>query len=309
MKESDAFMQQLVDDLSFDSYAVAEESLYPTPPLDSNLSQLFDDTHFDYHVPRYCLDEHHHPDAPAIDTLGSLIDGHVTEHPSADEAPESNYNWKQEPRGAETPVAKHESDLYEGQLRTPCRGLDYYRVRNNVTIRAFEGVAQHGSQYVYHENRKYGTSLYEPAVNRKLRTEEAAGETAQTSRKKSVNMGNFALCPFCPMNEENTKNEFQKLFFKRNDSNYLHHMIQFHGVFSNGKLVKDPVKRGWFFPKDSLEPVEVVECPYCLECVSLKKFKAANPDEHRLLKYLRHVKEYHKTGKNLQQVSFSSERQ
>ncbi|KAG7926216.1 hypothetical protein KL925_003266, partial [Ogataea polymorpha] len=333
MKETDVFMQQLVDDLNFEEYSgalpeggtSAEDNLYPTPPLDSSLAQMFSDSRYAAQVPRYYLDEPASCGTVDLSTqFEHLIDQNALEKKSTraepckdhDMSPDSNYNWRQvlevgildaleSPQATPKQPCEH---LSLAQEKTPCRGLDYYRIQNNISIRAFEAFNKPDSKYIYLENRKYGTNLYEPAVNRKLNPQLLGHETDTASRKKSVNTGNFALCPFCPMTQENSRNEFQKLFFKRNDSNYLHHMIQFHGVFSNGRLVKDPAKRGWLFSKEMAEPVEVVECPYCSECITLKKYKASNPNEHRLLKYLRHVKEHHKTGKNLQQVSFLSEK-
>ncbi|KAG7805801.1 hypothetical protein KL921_005232 [Ogataea angusta] len=334
MKETDVFMQQLVDDLSFEEYSgalpeggtSAEDNLYPTPPLDSSLAQIFNDSRYNGQVPRYCLDEPMPCDAVDLNAqFEHFIDQNGLEKKSThadickenqDTSPDSNYNWRQVLEvgildALESPQTTPQQpceNLSLGQEKTPCRGLDFYRIRNNISIRAFEAFNKPDSKYIYQENRKYGTNLYEPAVNRKLNPQLLGDEAGMASRKKSANTGNFALCPFCPMTQENSRNEFQKLFFKRNDSNYLHHMIQFHGVFSNGRLVKDPAKRGWLFSKETAEPVEVVECPYCSECITLKKYKASNPNEHRLLKYLRHVKEHHKTGKNLQQATFSSEK-
>ncbi|QPG75664.1 hypothetical protein FOA43_003022 [Brettanomyces nanus] len=176
---------------------------------------------------------------------------------------------------------------------TPYNQLPYYRRANGLEYRNFSLLNGPQSLAIYERNKKFRTNLYEPAVNKKF--------TALPGQAiKSSNQGNFALCPYCELTTDNVANDCEKMYYKRNDSNYLHHMIQYHGIFSNGELVKDPEIRGWALTPTDKSPVEVVRCPYCEEFVNLKKFKRDNRNEHRLLKYLRHVKEKHKTGKNLE---------
>ncbi|VEU19673.1 DEKNAAC100434 [Brettanomyces naardenensis] len=182
---------------------------------------------------------------------------------------------------------------------TPFHFLPYYRQLNGLSFENFKHLNNMNPHIIYERNKKFQTNVYEPAVNKKysISTEEAG-----QGKLKASSQGNFALCPYCQLTHENLSDNCERMFYKRNDSNYLHHMIQYHGIFSNGELVKDPEVRGWALTPTDKSPVEVVQCPYCGDFVSLKKFKPDNQNEHRLLKYLRHVKERHKTGKNLQIV-------
>ncbi|GME83915.1 unnamed protein product [Ambrosiozyma monospora] len=86
--------------------------------------------------------------------------------------------------------------------------------------------------------------------------------------KRTLQPGNWSLCPLCPLpldNADSLANAMSHCMFRRNDSNYLHHLIQYHGVFSHGGLVKEPDYKGWATSNYDKKPVEVVECLYCLE--------------------------------------------
>lgn len=185
---------------------------------------------------------------------------------------------------------------------TPFNPLPYYRRNNGLTFKNFKQLINADPHVTFEMNKKFTSNMYEPAVNKKFNysgnMQSSSGGNA--GGNKTLSQGNFALCPYCELSRENLTNNCEKMFYKRNDSNYLHHMIQYHGIFSNGELVKDPQVRGWASTQKDKQLVEVVQCPYCGELISLKKFKPENRMEHRLLKYLRHVKEKHKTGKNLQ---------
>ena len=185
---------------------------------------------------------------------------------------------------------------------TPFNPLPYYRRNNGLTFKNFKQLNNVDPHVTYELNKKFTSNMYEPAVNKKYNyfntLQGSSGNTGGGT--KALSQGNFALCPYCELTRDNVSNNCEKMFYKRNDSNYLHHMIQYHGIFSNGELVKDPQIRGWALTPKDKQPIEVVQCPYCGDLISLKKFKPENRMEHRLLKYLRHVKEKHKTGKNLQ---------
>lgn len=192
-------------------------------------------------------------------------------------------------RGKESrPVPYNFLGVLPNKVLTPYNPLPFYRRSNGLNYDSFSSLNSPIAPVTYECNRKFGSNMYEPAVNKKF------------NEGKVPNEGNFALCPYCELSPDNIEHDCEKMFYKRNDSNYLHHMIQYHGIFSNGELVKEPEVRGWAMAPSEKSPVEVVQCPYCGEFVSLKKFKPDNEHEHRLLKYLRHVKEKHKTGKNLQ---------
>ncbi|ODV86585.1 hypothetical protein CANARDRAFT_27019 [[Candida] arabinofermentans NRRL YB-2248] len=189
---------------------------------------------------------------------------------------------------------------------TPMTSLSAFRQSNRLTFQNFERFNKPDDsecKYIYSPNKKEGTSLYEPRVNRKLNPEYV--KTHKDSSNLASNQGNFALCPFCIPTLEDLRNLCDRMFFKRNDSNYLHHLIQFHGIFSNGELVKDPLERKWGIPRNhdgtdkDCPAVEIVKCGYCEDYIALRKTKEENAGNNRLLKYMRHVKEFHKIGKNL----------
>lgn len=184
----------------------------------------------------------------------------------------------------------------EGKPLTPFHSLPYYRRLNSLTFDNFRNLNVNPG-VKFEANKKFRTNMYEPAVNKKYNIMIGGNSGEQM---KGSSQGNFALCPYCEITKDNIANNCEKMFYKRNDSNYLHHMIQYHGIFSNGELVRDPEIRGWAVTDSDKNSIEVVQCPYCGEYISLKKFKLENRGGHRLLKYLRHVKEKHKTGKNLQ---------
>ncbi|GMG34640.1 unnamed protein product [Ambrosiozyma monospora] len=94
--------------------------------------------------------------------------------------------------------------------------------------------------------------------------------------KRTLQPGNWSLCPLCPLpldNPDSLANAMSYCMFRRNDSNYLHHLIQYHGVFSHGGLVKEPDYKGWATSNYEKNPVEIVECMYCLE----ENLKVNNP--------------------------------
>ncbi|GMG19458.1 unnamed protein product [Ambrosiozyma monospora] len=204
-----------------------------------------------------------------------------------------------------------------------CAPLSYFRVWNNLTIHELAHLNQSDEAYIYREN-KFVNSLYDPHVNKKRRTTKELLNKESTVRRQShshtkgkmpASEGNLALCPFCPLDSLEIGadgHDVDSLFYTRNDSKYLHHMIQYHGVFSNGELVREPLDRKWAYNPETKnkDKIEVIQCPYCLDefnrdvFISIKKYKDGNDGEHRMLKYLRHVKEFHDFRENAKRKKF-----
>ncbi|GME73438.1 unnamed protein product [Ambrosiozyma monospora] len=204
-----------------------------------------------------------------------------------------------------------------------CAPLSQFRIWNNITMNELAHLNESDETYIYREN-KFVNSLYDPHVNKKRRTnkemlkkQSAAHRLCHTHPKGKMpaSEGNLALCPFCPLESPEIgadSRNVDSLFYTRNDSKYLHHMIQYHGVFSNGELVREPLDRKWAYNPEtkSRDKIEVIQCPYCLDefhrdvFISIKKYKDGNDGEHRMLKYLRHVKEFHDFRENAKRKKF-----
>lgn len=105
-----------------------------------------------------------------------------------------------------------------------------------------------------------------------------------------------SLCPYCPINEINC--EFNNLFHSTFNSQYLHHLTKFHGIYSSGIEILPPIlgnlKLNNKSNKNKNNAIAV-----CLECGErCKIFNIGNISENCLINYFRHAILNHNKKKN-----------
>lgn len=145
--------------------------------------------------------------------------------------------------------------------------------------------------------------LYEPRVKRVRRSDlqllqycktKGLSDTICKVVEKALYKNSESLCPYCEVeNYKANANGLGFYFHKMSNSDYLHHLLKHHGVFSNSTEVPIPrvgtSKGSWS-----------AFCPYCgIECKMKHYGVRFKEGEHHFLSLLRHCDAAHKQGKNL----------
>ncbi len=147
-------------------------------------------------------------------------------------------------------------------------------------------------EYNYEPSKAIRSPYYSPRVYRYKKTDEILKQ----STPKGI-VAREGLCPFC------VSHDTDLLFHDINSSRYSSHLLTYHGVFTTGTGILDPLNHsyGWEIKKHGkCCEVECVTCPYpnCGVVVKVGKYKEGTASQQRFSTYIRHVADCHKDHKN-----------
>lgn len=184
-------------------------------------------------------------------------------------------------------------DLNCDKKPTPLPSMYRFRFFNFLTIDYFvRGGQQPSGKYNYESSKGLRSPYYSPRVYRYKKSDEGQKQ----ARAKGI-VAREGLCPFC------VSNNIDLLFHDINSSRYSSHLLTYHGVFTTGTGILDPLNHSFgqeIKKHGKFCEVECVTCPYpdCGVVVKVGKYKEGTAPQQRFSTYIRHVADCHKDHKN-----------
>lgn len=173
--------------------------------------------------------------------------------------------------------------------------MNIFRTCNGLTISNFlkNGEQPADGAYNYEATKESIINSYTPRVFRYLKS----NEKLKSTRSRQV-VAREGLCPYCVSNNPDL------LFHDINSSRYSTHLLNYHGIFTNGTKILDPVKHchGREMKKNGTERVvECVVCPYpnCKAIIKFGRKRIGATQQQRFSAYIRHASLTHKQRKNI----------